>query len=502
MSTYLVTVVGQTATGLRTYRWSTGTGYVDGDRNVYDPAVIDPGSFVRALIRQGATYGQSQVGYGTVVINNADGELDDLIDVAFDGRRILIADTTGRVYLDGTVGGVEFRRREIVFRIRDRQALVGDLLIETATFAGTNVLPDGFEGTANDIGGVVEPRAWGVLRGIALPMVNTSRNIFQISTGPIASVNQVQDGGAAITAGSVYATLADVQSVAPAGATYRPFLGSATEASYLRTGSDPVRILTADVTEGAVAADRTVAQIMRRILRRVGLTALDIEGDAAVDSIAPWTGGFFCPAGEPTTVKVALDALAASIHGFWIGTRTGKVRIGILRPPAGIPVLTLTQDDIAENGTSLDRIVTEGEGLPVWRVTVRYQRNWTPQSRDQLAGVAKAEQERLGQAARSIVREDATIKARHPLATELVVETVLDTLADATALRDAVWSCYSVQRDVFAVGVAPDLAADLELNDVVSLNVPRFGLASGRLFRVIGIDQQIRRGTAILTLWG
>ena len=501
----LVTVWGLTASGLRAFRWANAGGFIDADENVYPPRLLDAGNYERHLVRNGRTFGASQVGYGLVRINNADGSLDHLLDVAFDGRDLLIERPDGTVVLRGTIGGTEFRRLEIAYRLRDAQALLANRPIVSKLYAGDNALPAGLEGTADDWRGQNEPQAFGKVRVANLPMVNTSRLIAQVSHRGVQSivVDAVQDGGAAITAGSTYAALADIQSTGPTSGQYRAYLGSPLEGAYARFGSTPARIITADITEGTTSADRTVAQLMRRISTFSGFPGSRINGDTAIDSVAGWLAGYWVAPGSGALVGEALDALAASVHGWWVGTREGDIRFGLLRAPVGRPRLVITDTHILPEDTAIERVVTENEGLPVWRVVVGFQRVWTPQSRDQLAGVATADQERLGRPTRfTAPREDATIKDRHPLADELVVSTCLDTETDALALRDLLWSLYGVQRDVFRVSVPADFADAVDLGDEVELRTRRFGMSAGRGFIVIGRIDRLSANATTLVLWG
>ncbi|MDO9712459.1 hypothetical protein [Paracraurococcus lichenis] len=499
----LVAVAGLAAGVSTTYRWATGAGFIDASARVYEPRVVQAGNYTRSLVAPTRNSGRSEVGYGEVVINNQDGALDGLKDVAFDSRDILITYQDGTVILRGACGGFELRRDQVVFRVRDRQAVVANRLLVEENYGGTNSLPAGLDGTANDIKGQTKPRAYGKVRVAEVVTVNTSREIHQLSVRGITSVDAVQDGGAAITAGTAYATLADVQVTAPSAGTYRAYVGSSTEGAYIRTGSSPVRILTADMSEGATTADRTVAQIMTRILQNAGLSAGEILGASAVDAVAGWVAGYFSGAGESVTVGQAMDDLAASIHGYWIGGRDGSIRLGVLRAPTGTPVLTIESWMVLNDGTAIERVVNDDEGLPYWRVSVQYQRVWRTQSRDQLAGVARAEQERLGLDYRTTAtHEDSTIRTTYPLSKELVITTLLDSETDAIALREALWPIYSVVRDTFKVMIPTSYAAAVDLGDVVQLTVPRFGLAAGKLFRVTGIAEDLQRNRSELTLWG
>jgi hypothetical protein len=239
------------------------------------------------------------------------------------------------------------------------------------------------------------------------------------------------------------------------------------------------------------------------MLMGAGIPPTEIIGAEAVDSVAGWTAGFWAEPGSGVRLRDALDALASSVHGYWIGQKDGSIRLGVIRAPSGSPKLVIESWAILKEGSSFRRVVGEGQGLPAWKITVEYQRVWTVQTKNELAGVALPEQERLGQEYRKTSpREDTSIRDRHALAREIVVPTLLDNEADAVALRDALWTMYSVQRDVFLVSLSQDIAADIDLDDVVELRLPRFGLAEGKLFRVIGIVETLRNNRVELTLWG
>lgn len=498
----LVIVTGADSSGEETFRWSSGVGFIDALGRVYEPRVIQAGNYQRFLVRQGGLIGRSEVGYGETVINNADGALDRLLNFAFDGRDILIQSETGAVFLRGTVGGVVFDRRSVVFRIRDFQQVVSERPVVSATFAGTNSGGVGLEGTAGDIKGLNKPRGFGRFRVAPVAIVNTSQLIAQISTGPLASIETAQDGGSVLTNGGNYGTLADLQATSPSPGNFRTFLGSSSEGAFIRLGSAPNRVLTVDATEGSASSDRTVAQIARRVLINAGLTPAQITGADVVDSSAGWLAGIYCSAGDAVMTGEILDLLMTSVHGYWIAQRDGTVRLGLIRAPAAPIKATIEEWQILQEGSAIERVVGDGEGLPIWKISVKYQRVWRQMSRDQLAGVALIEQERLGREFRVSTRQDQSVRDRYRLAKELTVETALDTELDAANLRDVLWNLYSVQRDTFTIALSRDQAQGLDLDDVINLRVNRFGLSAGRLMRVIGIVEDVQKSRTTLTVWG
>src|SRR3990167_2558332 len=56
----------------------------------YDARLRQPVSVTRDMFDAGATLGRSRVGYGDLILDNGDGELDALLNYAFDGRSLVI----------------------------------------------------------------------------------------------------------------------------------------------------------------------------------------------------------------------------------------------------------------------------------------------------------------------------------------------------------------------------------------------------------------------------
>jgi hypothetical protein len=206
-----ITVYDPSIAGTRVLRYSTGKGFVtspsESPPNTYYEARIDqPALIRRSLFRPGSTMGRTSVAYGDLILRNEDGGLDALIDYGFDGREIIIrqglegaAYPSGfRTVLAGTMEQAEPDLDVIRIKLRDRmQELAVEL--QPTKYAGDNVLPDGLEGTADDLLGKSKPRCFGVVTNVAPPCVNTSKLIYQVNDGPLASVDDVYDRGIGLT---------------------------------------------------------------------------------------------------------------------------------------------------------------------------------------------------------------------------------------------------------------------------------------------------------------
>jgi len=125
--------------------------------------------------------------------------------------------------------------------------------------------------------------------------------------------------------------------------------------------------------------------------------------------------------------------------------------------------------------------------------------------------VTDARRSELGLQWREIVAEDAATAARHPLATEVIEESLLQDANDAQAEAYRQLALRSKRRDVFELAV--QLNADTEtidLGDTVNINHARFGLTpvtgddlgEGHPFLVIGVAPDAAKREVTLTVWG
>lgn len=500
---YLVEAVAATdaAGTLATLRWTSASlGYATGPaetpaNTVYDPCVQQVGYIERAV-----TVGAARVGYGELTLATS-GHLDGLLNYGFDGRAVTIRrGPVGAAYpagfpvvLRATAEQPEFGGLTMRLRLRDRLSEL-DRPLQTARYGGTNALPAGTDGTADDIKGQAKPRIYGAVKNAAPVLVNTSRLIYQIHDGALQAVGAVYDRGAALTAGTAYTSESDMQTNAPSAGQYRVWLAG----GMFRLGSLPTGQVTADATEGAAAANRYAGALISRIAQQMGIAAGDVSAVdvSALDAAAPYELGVMLQ-GDETALGV-LDRIAASV-GAWYGfDRLGVLRLGRLAAPSGTPATDLTDISI----TSLERIA-QGV-LPSWRAVVGWGRNETVQAGDLAGSVTAARRAWLGEALRTTAAEDAAVKTQYLLAGELRRDTLLTTQANADAEAARLLALYKVRRDTFKVRarLSAGEVESIDLGQTVRLTWPRYGLAGGRLFVVTGLRQDFASDALELTLWG
>jgi hypothetical protein len=178
----------------------------------FDERLQQPAVMRRDLFDALTTAGRSRTGYGDLVLANGDGALDALIGYGFDGRAITIRQgPPGAAYpsgyttlLVGTMEQVEVGRETVTVKLRDRQAEL-NVPLQATKYAGDNALPDGLEGVETDLKGKPKPRCFGKVLNVPAVPVNTSKLIYQVNDGAIASLDAVYDRGVGLEAGRVWA---------------------------------------------------------------------------------------------------------------------------------------------------------------------------------------------------------------------------------------------------------------------------------------------------------
>jgi hypothetical protein len=498
--------------GTRILRFASGRGRMTGPGDVpphahFAPRLQQPVNFSRTLFSNARVTGGSKVGAGEMVLNNTDQGLGYLRDLGIDGRDITVrvgaqdaAYPSGfTTFLTGTAEQVEVGARTATIRLRDRLQVLS-LPLQATRYTGSNVLPAGAEGTADDIKGQPKPLLYGRRYQVSPVLVNTAKLTFQLHDGAIQAVDAVYDMGIALTAGADYANLAALEAAAPGAGTYVTCLAL----GLFRLGSAPAGKVTADARGDSTGSYLSkVGEIVQRILTtRCGVAAGDIDTASftALNAAAPGEIGFY--ATSDTTRQEAIDTILASVGAWLAPTRTGLWQIGQLVAPSGTPVATFTDVEIL----ALDSRATndDARGVPVWRVTVRY-KPYTAgaATADIAAGVTQARRAELLQPWRDTTATDTTVQAKHLLATDLVRETLLNIASDAATEASRLLALHGVRRDFVQAEVwLTEANASVDLGRVVRLVTPRLGYGAGRDFIVVGITVDGRRQRLTLDLWG
>jgi hypothetical protein len=325
-------------------------------------------------------------------------------------------------------------------------------------------------------------------------------HLYAVCYGLSTVVMAGQSGTVLTAAGpNVYADEAELldDALAPAAGTVKVYLAG----GYVRLGSPPAGLITADLTEGAAAADRTAGRVFARVLTDpLGGSLVPFADDdiAALDTAIDAEVGFWTD--EEMSVAEVADLVARSVGAWWGARKDGTIRIVQFTAPSGSPVVSLTANQLLP----LERLppTDTGRGLPSWRTIVRYARNHVTQDTDLAGGVTDERRAALTKEWREAKAEDTTVRDAHPLAPEMIEDSLLADAAEAAAEATRRQTLRGADRDVLETSVAlDDETAVIDLGDVIEITHPRFGLAFGELCRVIGLAPDPENAKTKLSLW-
>lgn len=509
---YLVEIAAHDGTGTTTLRYSSGLGVMtlpsETPANAwYAPRLMQPIGFKRTMFSSARVAGGATVGTGEIVLNNTDQGLAALRDYGIDGRSVVVRlGPRGAAYpagyttiLAGTADQVEVGAERASIRLRDKLQLLA-LPVQATLYAGTNSLPSGAEGTADDIKGQRKPLLFGRRHQIEPVLVNTARLIYQVHDGSIEAIDGVFDQGVAITAaGTNHANLAALEAATVAAGQFH----TCRALGLFRLGAAPAGKVTVDArgdnTGGYVS---TAAEIVSRILtQRCGIASGDIDSASvtALASAAAYDCGVYLTG--DTTRQQAIDLVLSGVGGWLAPTRAGLWQVGRLVAPSGTPDHAFTDVEIG----ALDAIATRDAeaGLPVWRVKLRGLPYAAIGPADLAGAVTQADKARLLQPWRETTASDSAVQTKHLLAPEMVRDTSIQNATDLATEAARLLALHKVRRDFVEARVALTQAnATVDLADVVRLTTARLGYSAGRDFIVVGIDADGKRNRLTLQLWG
>jgi len=513
VSVFLVEMaVGIDAAGTQAaFRFATD-GYT-GNNKSWPGAIVDAISIRREA--RGAPGGSGRVIFSDLVLANADGWLDEFADYAFDGRQIIgytVPSTSSdfserQTIFDAAMGPISFDDLEIRIPIIDRMAMLEQDIV-TATYAGDNVLPNGLEGTASDIGGKVKPFVFGLVRNASPPFVNTSRLIWQFSASEDADVTAVYEGGIALTRGADYADEADMMANAPSAGEYRVWPRASQDGGYFRLGSTPAHAITADIDAGG--ADQTPARALDVLASRVPRIATDIATAdvTALSTALPEPVGFWRT--EPLQTVTAMTRIASGCN-IWFGfDALGELRMGEWGAPVGSPVATfiIAGPDAPLDATTYDLGAfsvepSRREDIPTWKVTVLHDRNHTVQQ-GLATAITSDRRAEVEQEWRREVDEDAAALTMHINAQTVEIESAYATAAGASTAASDILAARKVRRFRLRIETEDErgLLQTVYIGSEVELKISRFGFDAGRGFRVRAIETEAASSRVKLELWG
>lgn len=481
------------------------------------PGRFDPyGTFYYPAVAQAAYFntemdlsqfgGRASVSYGETTIANGDGHFNFLNGAWFEGRQM-------RMY--ALAPGLPFNQRELVLRATMESAeFRPDVLaiqltsqikrldkpLQPNKYGGTNVLPNGYDGTADDIKGQYIPRIYGRVSLMWSVRVNTAHEIHQVNDRGVAAVLNVFDGAAYFDRGSDYASQAALEASAPGPGDFRAWPAG----GYYRLERAPFRAASACVVERWEPDQISAAGVSRRILEDMAFTSAGyaLQDFTTLDAKNAGPVGVLVEGGE--TAASVLERVAASV-GAWIWFDELDVfRIVRLDAPIGNAALSL--DD-----TVIDTCIKRPQPFkPAWKVSLDGDTNYAVQEANSLAGIVTenypARAAWFGAEVRSASASDPTTRYIRLDSDEYTSSSVQVSLSQLQAETVRRLGLLKNRLDILDVALKDvDVVAwlkQLKFGMEVLLKTHWYGYDAGRPMIVAGIRRNIQRNQLGLVLLG
>lgn len=476
----------------------------DTPANTFVPGKLMPLNYAIKLFDGIEPTPEGSGGVGSIVLPDPDGELDDLVDLAWDGAAldILRGQPTGRYDGYETVGrmttaGLLYDQRKKEIRLRDLGWLLGAAELHGYRYTGTG----GSSGDAA-LAGAIKPYAVGPVFNVEPLRINASLEIHQLSCSSIQAVDAVRDGGIALAFDSDYPSYAALAAATVPAAHY----ATCRAEGMLRLGSSAAYLITADFRGDAdIVNGHTYPDTMARIVRRIAMGRGTFRlGESQIDSVAfarfaserTATCGYYWP-GEITKAE-ALNEVVSGCLGWWVVRPNGLLAIGYIDEPTAVPAIVLNYpEDFAGPPTMLSTYQVPRRGTYIgWR------RNYTQQDASRLAlAVDQASALIYGAAGRVASDVDGYQPTFWPTSASVSAGGAYLEESAARAEAQRQQRVMGTRRERWGVPALCDPFADL-LGRVVQVNnFPRYGWGSARKFICAGMSSASSRGVT-LELWG
>jgi hypothetical protein len=493
----------------------------------YDGRIVDLGSLQQSLSQNGGVFTKASVSETAADLANADRALDGWLNYGFDGRRctlIWLAGAAQNVISRGVIQGFESSdaSKTLRLKMRDRLAELNKPLLTRRYLGTTTGLGPTAEGSP-DMAGTIVPYYFGapaVMSGqigtylsssVPSLLVNEFNLLYQFCGNAVYSI-EVFDGGVPLPSIGDFGDLSSLIAAPLAGGRCATCLAQ----GIARLGDRPNKAVTANVTEGATASLRSAARVSQRMLALMtGIPSADIDTSTfdALHAFNPAEVGIYI-----NDERTALDALGKVLESPGAAILPNDVgtfqAVWIDDPALGASVKTFTLRDCLNTGATFQLFqgpTSEGDGVPAYSVALTWGKVWRPMSAGDLAGDptsptdvvgGAARREFLGLASHPSQIDDASVRIAHLFAAQLTGDTLFVNKADADTETLRRLNLNKVRRDRIVWPVPLDDAAGIQIGNVLTIDIPRFGYDGGRKMRVTGRAPGFTKRIMSLSLWG
>jgi len=362
----------------------------------YEDRVIpgSGGAVERHAFGRAKTFGNAEMASGELVVSNQNGELDYLRDHAFDYRKLEVLWVENRdvplaqatLLATLIIESAEFSWTKIKFVMRDPMLELDLPAIEETFLGDNNGSLYGYEGDPDTIKGSRKPFVDGIARTVSPPMVNASSLIFiphfnfDGTPGQVDEVSNVKLNFNGINQDTTLGSAGDfdtLQELADATITAGQYATSKVNGGALRLESiNADNVLTCDVKVGGGTDNYTVAECVKRIIKRrpdKDDSDLLLSSFTAMDALISHEFGIYVE-GEKSLADCVWELLEGA-GGFLVGDEQGRYEIGQLRAPEDLTAARVFEEweieVLSEGGLQATSNADPNNGVPVWKTVSR-----------------------------------------------------------------------------------------------------------------------------------
>lgn len=470
---------------------------------VYKDYLKRGGSISRYMFGFGRSFSLSgaEIGAGSLIASNQDGFFDDF-KVNGDGfdyqkievytvpnKRSTFAEAT--LYTTFICEKAIFKWGEVEFLIRDPLFLI-DRPINDSLFLGTNADGDDLEGNAADIKGQRKPVTIGKCYHVPLTIVNTQTLIGAVHFSKTGSPAALSYAAAYDQALALSDDGDDANVATLAAATITLDFRTCEAQGLIRLDATPNGTVTVDVVEGATSADRTAAQCAKRAITNyaIGFTpSFDTDSFDDLDAADSSEVGNHTD-GSVTLYQFCADLLFSVDAALLVDNNLNFYVKQLTDPTGGTSVATITENDIIDNGSGLEQvdIGDETNGIPSYKTTTLYKRYFHQFIDNDLAGSLTDAQrnDALNEWRRSNISETASVQNVNKSSQALELPSLLTSASDANTRNTARHNLRKVDRTMWILPLSR--ATTFNVGDIITLQVDRFGMQSGKKFIILGYE--------------
>jgi len=314
--------------------------------------------------------------------------------------------------------------------------------------------------------------------------------VQQESAGASQAFSKVYEGGVEITRETDYINESDLVNSSPSTGRSRYWFGpSGMGPIYFRLGSTPIYQLRCQ-SNGA------------RTPQGANFTTGDLAAEAGVTGAS---GGQVIAnrlVDDASTTYLDLINDQARIQLFSFGfDRLNNFFTTLFEVPGVTPVHTFTQ----HNCFNILRDAPEGMSTPIYKLSANIGKTWPSEfsgaASNAIKGILSLDPWRL-----QVTHDDSSVLIKHRSAKSMSIDVIgryISSTISWPAIYNKFMSLFGVERDFMTLTTKFDSdTLQIDLHDTVQLKIPRFGMSSGKNFRVISQFLNLKDREITFGLWG